>query len=67
MSIQRRTPKERSMLGGGIFRRKTAEFPQSTMEPSIDPSRAEASNRTLSNPKDKASQILLDLGIPKEV
>ena len=65
LSVQRRTPKERSTLG--IFRRKAAESPQSTMKPSINHSRAEASNKPPSNPKDKASQILLDLGIPKQV
>ena len=65
LSVQRKTPKERSMLG--IFRRKTAESPQSTMKPAINPSRAEASNKPPSNPKHMASQILLDLGIPKQV
>ena len=55
LSVQQRTPKERSMLG--IFRHKTTESPQSTMKPSMTPS----------NPKDKDSQILLDLGVPKQV
>ena len=65
LSVQRRTPKERSMRG--IFRRKTVESSQSTMKPSINLSRAESSNQIRSNPKDKASQILLDLGIPRQV
>ena len=65
LSVQRKTPRERSMLG--IFRRKTVESPQSTMKPSINPSRAEASNKPPSNPKHMASQILLDLGIPEQV
>ena len=55
LSVQRRTPRERFMLG--IFRRKTAESPQSTMKPSIITSRAEAASKTPSNPDDKASQI----------
>ena len=55
LSVQQKTPNERSMLG--IFHRKTIESPQSTMKPSMTPS----------NPKDKASQILLDLGVPRQV
>ena len=51
----------------GIFRRKTAESSQSTIKPSIKLSRAESSNQIRSNPKDKASQIVLDLGIPRQI
>ena len=65
LSVQRRIPKKRSMLG--ILRRKTAESPQSTMKPSPNSSRAEESNKTPCDPNDKASQNLLDLGNPKPV
>lgn len=59
LSVQRRIPKERSMLG--IFRRKTAESSQCTMKPSPNPSMAEASHKPHFTPRDRDSQILLDL------
>ena len=65
LSVQRRIPKERTMLG--IFRRKTAESSQCTMKPSPNPSMVEASHNPHFTPRDKDAQILLDLGIPKEL
>ena len=64
VSVQRMMPKERPMLG--IFRRKTAESSQCTMKPSPNISMAEASHNLHFTPRDKDTQILLDLGIPNQ-